>query len=172
MKKKIIPFLILISIFTSSYANNANFKSNIINKIKLTNEDIPEGFVMGKIPKFARRVLKNNPWMLDNKAIKKLTNRIYPGGNYSMIAKIHITIIAKKKNPYGDDIVCYVILYRNKNTAKNEIKKIENYVNYNRDRAIVVVEKNMVVYLHVDNYHHLHHIQDLAKNIKARIKEI
>ena len=76
------------------------FKPYIIDKIKITNNDIPEGFVFGKVPKFARKVLKNNPWMLDKSAVRKLTNRIYPGGNYATISKIHMTIIAKEKKPY------------------------------------------------------------------------
>ena len=162
----------ILFVFTSSFAINADYKAFDIETIKLTKKDVPSGFIFGKVPKFARRVLKNNPWMLDKSAIKKLTRRIYPGGNYTKISKIHMTIMANRKNPYGDDIVCYVILFRNSRVARKEINKIKSYANYNKDRVIIIVKKNMVIYLHIDSNDHYNQLEDLAKNMKERLKRI
>ena len=32
--------------------------------------------------------------MMDNKAIKRLTKEIYPGGDYRKVSNIHVTIFA------------------------------------------------------------------------------
>jgi hypothetical protein len=70
--------------------------------------------------------------MMDRPAIKKLTARIYPGGDYNRIRGMHMTIMSRKKNPYGDDIVCYIILYKDASSAKEELKKYPHLPNTTR----------------------------------------
>ena len=113
MKKCIIFYLIITSImlfagFTDIPGRSADGK----NKIKLLKSDIPDGFIYGSVPEFAKKVLKNNPWEMDKNAIRKLADMIYPGGDYSRISGIHVSILAKQERPYGDDIVCYIIYYK------------------------------------------------------------
>jgi hypothetical protein len=150
----------------------AEKSSNPINRIKLSGNDLPSGFMFGKVPGFARRVLKNNPWMMDRGAIKKLTPRIYPGGDYNRIKGMHMTIMSKKKNPYGDDIVCYIILYRDSSSAQEELKKISSFAQYNKDRVIVLSKGKLAVYLHVDDTENFHHIENMAEQMRQKMLSI
>ena len=123
MKKKNLTLpLIIASVLFFVVTAFASLNNDSLSKISLSEKEIPEGFFFGKIPPFAKKVLKNNPWTLDKPAIRKLTDRIYPGGNYNNITAIHMTIMAKKKTPYGDDIVCYLILFKEGKSATDEIE--------------------------------------------------
>ena len=161
----IIITILLIGNTTSMYS------TTIIEKIKLTIDEIPEGFMFGQVPDFAKGLLKNNPWNLDQDAIKKLTSRIYPGGEYSKISDIHMTIIANKKNPFGDEIGCYIILYKNAQSAKEELTKLNEYVKYNNDRALIIEKNNLVVYLYVDDAGNYEHIEKLYETMKKKIEK-
>ena len=170
MKRRIISISISIMFITISLANAvANYNTDIIKKVRVLKKELPSGFIFGKVPNFAKSVLKDNPWLMDRAAIKKLTKRIYPGGNYNKILKIHMTIMTNKKNPYGDDIVCYVILYKDKSSANEEIKKISSFAGYNRDRVILLTKNNVAIYLHVDNIENFHYIRDIASNMKVKL---
>ena len=113
----------IITVFISS--TTAMYSSSVIEKLKPTSEEIPDGYMFGQVPDFAQSLLKNNPWSLDQAAIKKLTNRIYPGGEYTKVSDLHMTIITNKKNPYGDDIVCYIFIFRNEKSAQEELAKAQ-----------------------------------------------
>ena len=80
-----------------------------------------------------------------------------------------MTIMANNKNPYGDDIVCYMILYKDNADASNEIKKIAEFTGYNSDRAILITNGNMVIFLHVDDVENFHYIRDMKEKLMARI---
>ncbi len=164
----IISLILAISISSAE----AMYKSNIISKVIISQKDIPSGFSFGKIPGFAKKVLKNNPWMLDRSAIRKLAGRIYPGGDYNKISNIHMTVMANKRNLYGDDIVCYVILFKDNIAAKDEIKKISDFAGYNKDRVILLKKNNMVIYFHVDDTENFHLIRKLAENINIKIQDL
>ncbi|MCP4133498.1 MAG: hypothetical protein GY754_21190 [bacterium] len=162
----------LVSVFILLASVSAKYDNESINKIIPSSKDIPENFVFGKIPRFAKNVLKGNPWMLDKKAIKRLTDRIYPGGNYNTISNIHMTIMTDKKNPFGDDIVCYIIVYRDNRSAQVEIKKMNDFVGFNRDRAILLTKNNIVVFIHADNISNYDHIKNLANSIETKLESI
>ncbi len=173
MKRKpflIVTLLTIATVFIGS--NTAMYSSSIIEKIKPTSEEIPDGYMFGKVPDFAQSLLKNNPWSLDEAAIKKLTNRIYPGGEYSKVADLHMTIITKKKNPFGDDIVCYIFIFKNEKSAQEELIKINQHVGYNTDRSIVIEKKNLAVYLCVDSVKDFEHIQAMSEVIKKRLETL
>ena len=173
MKKTVflsVSFLFIVFISKSiSLPQNGN---TIIDKIKLSEDDIPKGYMYGIIPDFAKKILHANPCYMDKTAIKRLTEKIYPGGDYNEVKSIHISIIARNETPHGDDIVCYIIQYKNLTSAKSEIGKISNYLKYNRDRAILNIKDNLIVFLHVDDKNDFHYILEMDKKIKERIKNI
>jgi hypothetical protein len=173
MKKAILSACILLSfILITESQGSSQLKLNAIDSIKLTTSDIPEGFMYGKVPAPYQSTLKDNPWMMDRAAIKRLADKIYPGGDFNKIAGIHVSIIANKKTPFGDDIVCYMILYTNMKAAQDEIKKMSEFVGYNRDRALVLTKDNLAIILFVDDINNYHYIQELAKMIEERMKSI
>lgn len=173
MKRMLSSIAFIIVLILSLPLNGlSEYGVDIVEKVRLMEQDIPEGYTFGKIPAFARKVLKNNPWMMDSKAIQRLTKMIYPDGNYAMIKSIHVTILADKKTPFGDDIVCYIILYHNSHTAKDEIKKIVRYVDFNSDRAVLIMKMNLVVFFHVDDVKDFHYIKSYAQKIENTLKKL
>jgi len=173
MKRFTVLTISLITIVTVLIGSTANmYSSSIIEKIKPTSEELPAGYMFGQVPEFAKSLLKANPWNLDQPAIKKLANRIYPGGEYSKISDLHMTIITSTKNPYGDDIVCYIFIFRNEKSAQEELIKLNEHVGYNRDRAIVIEKKNLAVYLCVDSVRDYEYIQAMSETIKKRLETL
>ncbi|TAL36640.1 MAG: hypothetical protein EPN93_07390 [Spirochaetes bacterium] len=148
----------------------AEYKSEVIDSIKITGADIPSGFQFGTVPAFARNVLKDNPWKMDKGAIKKLAPQIYPSGDPGVIADMYVAILARTSQPTGDDIVCYIILYTSASTARDEVKKLTSFSEVNRDRTIVITNDNMAVYLLVDDTENLPLIRDLATRIREKLK--
>lgn len=172
MKKFITLFAFLVLIISvSNVTGLPEDGTSLIDKMRLSQEDIPDGFMYGLIPEFAKKVLKQNPWNMDRNAIKTLTDKIYPGGDYNQINSIHVTIIARKETPHGDDIVCYIIKYKDARAAKDEITKLSEYVGYNGDRAILSVMNNMAVFLHVDDTDDFPIILKMEKAIKERFNK-
>ena len=173
MKKYLIAmsaFAFVALIFTS--AGHSEYSDAVIEKLKINSTEIPDGFVYGQVPDFAKKVLKENPWLMDRDAIKHLTGRIYPGGDSNQVNKIHMTILADKEHPFGDDIVCYIILYNDARTAKDEIVKVNEYVGFNSDRSIALVRDNMVIYLCVDDVNHYHYIREFANMLEHRLESL
>lgn len=172
MKKIILSVFIFISIIVTASQGSTQFRSESIDAVKLTGGDIPEGFVYGKIPAPYKATLKDNPWMMDKAAIRRLADKIYPGGDSNSIAGMHVSIIADRKTPYGDDIVCYVILYTGMKAAQKEIKKATDFIAYNNDRAILLTRDNLAVIFFVDDINNFHYIQDLARTMEERLKHL
>lgn len=170
MKKCMLLVLLLGLVFISELPGITQHGNEIFNRIKLTDSDIPDGFMYGQIPDFASNVLKQNPWEMDREAIQKLSDKIYPGGDYNNISGIYVTILASTATPHGDDIVCYIILYKDSAAAKDELKKISEYVGYNKDRAIINTINNIVVYLHVDDTKNFHYIEKMNGVLKKRLE--
>ncbi|HSV96651.1 MAG TPA: hypothetical protein VLM75_06920 [Spirochaetota bacterium] len=173
MKKRALPVVssILMLLLIMPLAG-AEYKGTIIDQIRLAVNDIPQGLVYGSIPPFAQRVLRENPWKFDRAAIKRLTKEIYPDGDPDRVADIHMTILTRPATPFGDDIVCYIIVYNNMTSAKNEIKKITDFVGYNSDRAIVSVRENIVVFLHADDIDDFPVIREMMKKIGERLDNL
>lgn len=173
MKRKVLLLTsVLIFIFIFIASTRAMYSSSVIEKLKPGNEDIPAGFVIGQIPGFAKNLLKSNPWNFDHEAIKKMTARIYPGGEYSRVSDIHMTILAKQKNPYGDDIVCYIMVFRDKNSAAEEISKLNEYVKNNSDRSILLDKENIAIYLCVDSVEDFQHIKNISDSLQKKLDSI
>lgn len=167
IKTMVILFFLSICFFLSSSA--AMYSNSVIEIVKLNDSDIPAGYRYGIIPEFAKNMLKNNPWDLDQNAMSRFASRIYPGADSRSMAHVHMTIIASEKNPYDDDIVCYVFLYKDKKSAEQEIAKLTEFVGYNSDRGIVLSKENLAVYLLVDHIKEYKHIDMISRNIQKRI---
>lgn len=173
MKRHSLLFISLTTIVTVFISSTtAMYSSSVIEKIKPTIEEIPAGYMFGQVPEFAQSLLKANPWTLDQAAIKKLTNRIYPGGEYTKVSDLHMTIITNKKNPYGDDIVCYIFIFKNEKSAQEELIKLNEHVGYNSDRSILIEKKNLAVYFCVDSVKDYEYIKTLSESIKKRLETI
>ncbi len=172
MKKVItLSVLFMCLVFISESIGLPQNDTSIINTMKILREDIPEGYMYGIIPEFAQKLLKANPWDMDQEAIKRLSDKIYPDGDYKSIAAIHVAIITRKETPQGDDIVYYIIQYKDLKSAKNEIKKIKEYADYNKDRAILNIENNIALFLFVDDTSDFPLIKELLRKITERIKK-
>jgi hypothetical protein len=173
MKKSFLCALILLSfVVVTATRGNTQFKPEAIDIVKPTDKDIPEGFMYGTVPEPYRKTLKNNPWTMDRAAIKRLADKIYPGGDYNKIVGMHVSIITKKEKPFGDDIVCYVIVYSSMKAAHDELKKLSEYSGYNRDRVILLSKDNIAVLLFVDDVDNLHFIQEMGKIVEERMKTL
>jgi len=173
MKKPLVltvAFILMLAALTGQAKPDCS--TDIIEQIRPSVSDLPEGFMFGRIPGFAQKVLKGNPWLMDRRAMKRLASRIYPDGDFSKMSAVHMTIMADTKTPFGDDIVCYIIVYRDKSSAKGEIKKLLKFAGYNNDRVLVLSKENMVVFLHVDDTINFHHIQELAGKMGRKLEKI
>ena len=84
-KTAAITSTLLLFIAAISAFGSIDYDTTVIEKIKISNTEIPEGFMLGKIPGYAKKIFQANPWMMDTASIKKLSSRIYPGGNYNKI---------------------------------------------------------------------------------------
>jgi hypothetical protein len=173
MRKRIISIvLIAIFVFLFQIFGSATNGSNVFDKLKFANSDIPEGFMYGEVPDYAKKTIKDNPCELDQSAIRKLADQIYPGGDYSKISGIFVSILAKIGTPHGDDIVCYIIIFKDPSAAREEIKKITDFAGYNQDRVIIEIKNSLAVYLLVDDVKDYPLIKVMSEKIKERLKSL
>ncbi len=172
MKKRISMITVLLLMALVVPATHAEYKTDIFDKIKLVSDDLPKGFAFGTLPPFAKALLKENPCIMSRNAIHKLSSQIYPGGDPTKIAALYCGILARVETPYGDDMVCYIILYNNTNSAKNETSKLNEFAGYNQDRAIVITRDNLALFLHVDDTIDMPLLRELAQKLEARLNAI
>jgi len=168
--KKTLFWSIFFAIVCIGIPMNANYSKDDISKITITEKEIPPGFVIGKLPQKVKDVLKDNPWYFDSEAIKKLTGHIYPDGDYKKVAAMHMTILADEKRPYRDNLVCWIILYKDSKGAKEEMAKLKRYAGFNSDRSIFIQKDNMAVFMYADDVNEFHYVQDMASEIQAKLK--
>jgi hypothetical protein len=167
--KKTCIFVTIIALSICGYAFTRDFTSGDIERIRITASDVPSGFMMAQIPSFARDVFRDNPCFLDAKSIKRIAKHLYPNGDYNAISSIHSTIMAKQEKPFGDDIVCYIIMYRNEKAAQKEIKKLTEYVEFNNQRAVVTAKNNLAVFIHSDDTANMSAVMQLKRMMEERI---
>ena len=168
--KKTLFLSIFLSIICIGVSAIANYNKDDISKVVITEKEIPKGFITGKIPQKLKDVLKDNPWFFDNAAIKKLTGHIYPDGDYNKVAAMHMTILANEENPYKDNVVCWVILYKDGKSAKEELIKLKRYTDLNNEKCILIPKDNMVVFMYSNDINDFHYVQDIAAEIQAKIR--
>lgn len=167
--KKMFVFAIIIALSICGYAFTRDYTSSDVDRIRITASDVPTGFTMAQIPSFAREVFRDNPCYLDTKGIKRIAKHMYPNGDYNAISSIHSTIMAKQGRPFGDDIVCYIIVYRNEKAAQKEIKKLTEYVEFNNQRAAVAAKNNLAVFIHADDVANMPAVMQLKRVLEERL---
>jgi hypothetical protein len=170
--KKTLFLSIFLAALCLAVSASAGYNKNDISKIAIDEKDIPDGFVIGKLPNGAKKVLKENPSYFDSEAIKKLTERIYPDGDYKKVSALHMTILAEEKRPYRDNIVCCIIVYKDGISAKEEITKLKNYAGFNSDRSLLIQKDNLAVFIYSNDVNDFHYVQDMAEGIRAKIKDM
>lgn len=171
MLKKHISFLTIMFVFiVTAYSAqiNGEYGAGIIDTVRLSDRDIPEGFMFGLIPNSVKSTLHDNPWDFDEAAIKRLTPVIYPDGDASAVGSIHFTILTHKEVPYGDDIVCYLLMYKSSSAADREIGKIREFAEINKDRVHFSVHDNIVVLMMVDDVSDYPLMRTLCDTIDSR----
>lgn len=173
MKRSSVLFSILIIItgITVCFAS-VSFSDDMIEQIKINNSDIPSGFMLGKIPQFASKVFTGNPCYVDDRGKRIIADKIYPGGNAVNIKTMHVTILASSRTPYGDDIVCYILVFKDPDAAKKEIKKLQEYTGYNGDRSLLIVKDTMAVFIHADDTAHFNYIESIGSAIQSRMQPV
>jgi hypothetical protein len=166
---------ILILIFSpyqlSLYSNTAEINS-IVEELSIKSDDIPKGFVIGKIPTGAKTVFKSNPGFLDKNAIDKVTREIYPNGDKNKVSQIHVTILAKTENIYNDDLVCYIIFYKNNLFAKEEMNKFKEYFKYNNDRTILLSADNIAIFILSNDFENFDYVKELGSKMQSRLDNL
>lgn len=170
--KKMYAFVICIVLSISGYALTRDYSISDVDHIRIMPDDIPAGFMMAQIPSFAKEVFRNNPCFLDSKGIKRIAKHLYPNGDFHAIASIHSTIIAKQGRPFGDDIVCYIIVYHNGKSAQKEMKKLTDYVEFNNQRAVVSTKNNLAVFIHSDDVANIQAVAQLKRTIEERLANL
>jgi hypothetical protein len=143
-----------------------------IQKIRITDTDLPDGFTYGQIPDFAKKTLLANPWEMDRNAINKLTKNLYPDGDAGAVKNMHVSIMTKKEHPFGYDLVCYIIIYKDMSAAKKEIEKISNYNRFNSDRTILLTHENLAVFLITQDINNYKYIDEIKAKIEERINSL
>ncbi len=170
--KKICVFAIIITITICGYAFTRDYSLPDIDRIRITAGDVPSGFMIAQIPSFAREVFRDNPCYLNSNGIKRIAKHLYPNGDYNAISSIHFTIMAKQGRPFGDDIVCYIIVYRNEKAAQKEIKKLTEYAEFNNQRAAVTAKHNLAVFIHSDDVANMPAVAQLKRTLEERIANL
>jgi len=168
--KKTLFWSIFIIMVCAGISANANYNKDDISKVVIAEKDIPQGFIIGKMPDKVKDVLKDNPWYFDNEAIKKLTGHIYPDGDYKKVAVMHMTILADKEKPYKDNIVCWIILYKDSIGAKEEMAKLKRHTDFNSDRCILIQKNNMAVLMYARDINDFRYVQGMAAEIQTKMK--
>lgn len=173
MKIVIIAFQTLSLLFLVGTASRAELTADAINTIRLTEQDIPQGFAFGTLPDRVRRVLKSNPAFMDRSAIRKVIKdmELYPGGDYTAITAMHVSIIAQRNRMNHDAIVCYIMLYKDGKESNRELEKLKEYVDANKTRSIVITKDNCAVFMFVKDINHFPIAQKLAGIITMRLKK-
>ncbi len=173
MKRSSIFFSIVIIItgITVCFAS-VSFSDDIVEQVKINSSDIPSGFTLGKIPEFASKVFTGNPCYVDDRGKKIIADKIYPGGRAGNITTMHVTILASSRTPYGDDIVCYILVFKNQSAAKQEIKKLKEYSGYNGDRSLLIVKDTMAVFIHADDTENYPHVESIGSAIQSRLQPV
>ncbi len=174
-QKKRIILTMFIFVFLFGYFENAISKTtakkpkNKIQSLILQSKDLPEGMVLGKIPKSARKLIKRNPWILDRASIKKFSRAIYSGANYYAISRMAMVILTSEQRPYDDDVVYYVFEYKTESIAKRESQKIADVKKYNPRRAEFLHSERFVILVFCDNEELFPQLQEVTRMLKQKL---
>jgi hypothetical protein len=168
----VIVFVLASAVGVNAIPSDTKYTESVIQKIRITDTDLPEGFAYGQIPAFAKKTLLANPWQMDRHAINKLTKELYPNGDASKVKNMHVSIMTKKERPFGYDLVCYIIIYNDMQSAKKEMEKLSTYNKFNSDRTILMAHGNLAVFLITQDINNFKYIESIKEKMEERINSI
>jgi len=67
--------------------------------------------------------------------------------------------------------VCYIIVYANSREALKELKKLTDYAEFNKQRALVTSKENLAVFIHSDDKDNMPALLQLKRTIEERIEK-
>jgi hypothetical protein len=173
---KVLGFVIVLTLVSTASVNavptDMKYNESVIQKIRIVDTDLPEGFTYGQIPGFAKKVLLGNPWQMDRHAINKLTKELYPNGNAACVKNMHVSIMTKKEKPFGYDLVCYIIIYNDMQSAKKELEKLSSFNRFNSDRTILLTHGNLAVFLIAQDINNYKYIDVMKDKVEERINSL
>ncbi|MCX8124171.1 MAG: hypothetical protein N3F66_08410 [Spirochaetes bacterium] len=138
-------------------------------RLAIAPEDVPQGFVFGKIPNFAKKVFTGNPCVVNPDGIRFLASKLYPDGNSANIKSMYVAIMAAEARPYGDDLVYYVLVFKDSKAATVEIKKLQDYYQFNKDRIVLITKDTIALLLFADDVDNYKYIAQLGEKLQARL---
>jgi hypothetical protein len=97
MKKPLIYLLTLMLVIAGTVYAQAVFNNTVFERIRLTTDDLPDGYTYGILPDFARLVLGNNPTEMNAAAIRKLVPNVYPNGDPNAVGSMHVSSSPAKR---------------------------------------------------------------------------
>jgi hypothetical protein len=139
------------------------------NTLRISSEDIPAGFMFGKIPQFAKKVFPENPCIVSTEGIQFLAGKLYPEGNPYNIKNMYVAIMSESSRPFGDDIVCYVLMFKDQTSASSEIKKIQEFYQYNKDRIVLIIKGQIAIMLFADDINNYKYIAELGNKLSSKL---
>lgn len=143
--------------------------NSLFSTLAIAPEDVPQGFVFGKIPDFAKKVFTGNPCIVNSDGIRFLASRLYPEGNAANIKGMYVAIMAAESRPYGDDIVYYLLVFKDSKAASVEIKKLKDYYEYNKDRIVLITKDNIALLLFADDVDNYKYIAELGQKLQGKL---
>jgi len=143
--------------------------NSLFSSLAIAPEDVPQGFVFGKIPNFAKKVFTGNPCVVNPDGIRFLASKLYPDGNAANIKSMYVAIMASEARPYGDDLVYYLLVFRDTKAAAVEIKKLQDYYQYNKDRLVLITKDTIALLLFADDIENYKYIEALSHKLQERL---
>ncbi len=143
--------------------------NSLFTRLAIAPEDVPQGFVFGKIPNFAKKIFSSNPCIVNQEGIRFLASKLYPDGNAANIKGMYVAIMATEAKPYGDDLMYYVLIFKDSKAASVEIKKLEEFYQYNKDRLLLITKDTIALLLFADDVDNYKYVAALGEKLQARL---
>lgn len=143
--------------------------NSLFSSLAIAPEDVPQGFIFGQIPNFAKKVFSGNPCVVNPDGIRFLASKLYPDGNAANIKGMYVAIITTETRPYRDDIVYYLLVFKDSKSALVEIKKLQDYYQYNKDRIVLITKDTIALLLFADNVDNYKYIAELGQKLQERL---
>lgn len=162
-------FIIIIMTLSISLGMVYSDDNSLISHLAIAPEDVPQGFIFGKIPNFAKKVFTGNPCIVNSDGIRFLASKLYPEGNAANIKSMYVAIMASETRPYGDDLVYYLLIFKDSKAASVEIKKLQDYYQYNKDRLVLITKDSIALLLFADDVDNYKYITELGQKLQERL---
>jgi hypothetical protein len=82
---------------------------------------------------------------------------------------MYVAIMSESSRPFGDDIVCYVLMFKDQTSASSEIKKIQEFYQYNKDRIVLIIKGQIAIMLFADDINNYKYIAELGNKLSSKL---